>query len=105
MIKTEVVGELNGCLSNTFILALPRANEEVVVNSDGREAQSRCVVLFIQNDGVFELICYRSNSDCDAEGRKDSAQHKQCLAVAWSLFMFRPYLNGLHINIRIDQQR
>jgi len=99
--QREAFEELKRRLTNTLILALPRANGAYVVDTDASDYQVGCVLTQEQPDKTFKPIRYWSRPIKGAE-RNYSTTEKECLAVVWALFMLQPYVQGTRFVVRTD---
>lgn len=83
------------------IIELPNAREKYKLNIVACSAQVVCVLLQEQLNGTTKPVGYWSRSPAKAKLDYNTTQ-PNCLAIAWSVLMLRPYLEGKRFTIRTD---
>lgn len=93
--------ELKRLLTSTPVLALPRRTGRYVLDTDASKDQLGAVLLQEQADKVLKPVGYWSRGLIPAE-KNYSTTERECLAVVWSVFLLRPYLEGTRFTVRTD---
>jgi RNase H-like domain found in reverse transcriptase len=88
-------------LAGPPILALPRAEGLVTLDTDASQEQIGCCLFQEQDGGTRHPVGYLSRGLTSAE-RNYSTTEKGCLAIVWAVLQLRPYLEGKHFVIRTD---
>ena len=83
------------------MLALPRRDGHLTLDTDACARQLGCVLLQTQPDGTDRPLGYWSRSLSSAERNYDTTE-RECLAVVWSVLLLRPYLVGTRFTVRTD---
>ena len=99
--ELSAMKDLQDKLITPPVLALPRPNGRITIDTDACAYQVGCVLLQEQEDQTVKPIGYWSRSLTDAERRYDTTQ-RECLAVVWAILLLRPYLEGTRFTIRTD---
>lgn len=73
----------------------------MTLETDAFVIQLSCAPVQKQSDDTVQPTCYWSRPINDDKRRYDTAQ-KECLAIAWSVFVHRPYVEGTRFTIRSD---
>lgn len=89
--QTQAFEELKHRLTRTPILALSRRNGKYTVDTDASASQDGSILLHEQPDGAYKPVGYWSRVLTPAE-RNNLTTERECFAVAWALFLLRPYL-------------
>jgi RNase H-like domain found in reverse transcriptase/Reverse transcriptase (RNA-dependent DNA polymerase)/Integrase zinc binding domain len=93
--------DLKSCLCAPPVLSLPRAQGELVLDTDASDAQLGCCLQQRDDDNQFHPLGYWSRQLNQAEQRY-SATEKEALAVVWSIKRLRPYLEATRFTVRTD---
>jgi len=80
-------------LTLTPILALPRLEGLLILDTDACVVQVGCTLLQQQPDKSILPVGYYSRGLIPAE-QNYSTTDRECLAVVWACFLLRPYLEG-----------
>jgi len=80
-------------LTLTPILALPRREGLLILDTDACAVQGGCTLLQQQPDKSILPVGYYSRGLIPAE-QNYSTTDRECLAVVWACFLLRPYLEG-----------
>jgi RNase H-like domain found in reverse transcriptase len=83
------------------ILALPRAEGPMWLDTDASEGQIGCCLLKLQPDGKPLPLGYWSRTLNSAE-KNYFATEKECLAIVWSVTHLHPYREGIRFTVRTD---
>ena len=88
-------------LTSTPILALPRREGHIILDTYACAVQVGCTLLHQQPDKSILPVGYYSRGLIPAE-QNYSTTDRECLAVVWAGFLLRPYLEGQEFLIRTD---
>jgi len=88
-------------LTSTPILALPRREGLFILDTDASAVQVGCTLLQQQPDKDILPVGYYSRG-LTAAAQNYSTTDRECLAVVWACFLYRPYLEGQEFLIRTD---
>jgi hypothetical protein len=99
--QLDAFEQLRSNLLNPPILALPRAEGAMILDTDASDEQIGCCLFQEQPDGARHPIGYWSRGLTSAE-RNYSTTEKECLAIVWAILHLRPYLEGKKFLIRTD---
>jgi hypothetical protein len=83
------------------VLALPRAEGQMWLDTNASDAQLGCCLLQQQPDGKPLPLGYWSRT-LNAAERNYSTTEKECLAIVWAVTHLRPYLEGVYFTVRRD---
>jgi RNase H-like domain found in reverse transcriptase len=88
-------------LRNPPILALPRIEGTLTLDTDASDHQLGCCLLQSQPDGSQRPLGYWSRGFKSAE-KNYSTTEKECLAIVWAILYLRPYLEQQKFIIHTD---
>jgi transposase InsO family protein len=83
------------------ILALPRSEGRIWLDTDASDGQLGCCLLQAQPDGSTLPLGYWSRTLNTAE-RNYSTTERECLAIVWAVTHLRPYVEGKRFTVRTD---
>ena len=83
------------------VLALPRAEGALWLDTDASDGQLGCCLIQNQPDGKPLPLGYWSRT-LNAAERNYSTTEKECLAIVWAVTHLRPYLEGTEFTVRTD---
>ena len=83
------------------VLALPRAEGALWLDTDASDGQLGCCLIQNQPDGKSLPLGYWSRT-LNAAERNYSTTEKECLAIVWAVTHLRPYLEGTEFTVRTD---
>ena len=99
--ESDAFAELKERLTSPPVLALPRRDGHLTLDTDACARQLGCVLLQTQPDGTDRPLGYWSRSLSSAERNYDTTE-RECLAVVWSVLLLRPYLEHARFTVRTD---
>lgn len=103
-LNMEELASLNALKDALIVLpvqALPNPSELIALDTHTCDAEVGCVLLQIQPDDSVRIVGYWSCALSDADSQYNSTQ-KECLAIVWSIFILRPYLEENRFTIQTD---
>jgi RNase H-like domain found in reverse transcriptase len=83
------------------VLALPRRDGHLWLDTDASDAQLGCCLVHEQPSVPAIPLGYWSRTLSTAE-RNYSTTEKECLAIVWAVTHLRPYLEGVEFMVRTD---
>jgi RNase H-like domain found in reverse transcriptase len=92
---------LRAKLLNPPILALPRKEGLITLDTDASNEKIGCCLFLAQPDGANHPVGYWIRGLTGAE-RNYSTTEKECLGIVWSILHLRPYLESRHFDVRTD---
>ena len=99
--QTEAFELLKKALIKPPVLRLPKSDLPYYVDTDACNHQVGCALLQSYPDGTRHPIGFWSRSLTPAE-KNYSVGEKECLAIVWAVQLLRPYLEGTHFDLYID---
>jgi RNase H-like domain found in reverse transcriptase len=93
---------LRDCSLNPPILALPKAEGKLTLDTDASSDKIGCCLFQEHQDGDKHPLGFWSRGLTSAE-KHYSTTEKECLAIVWAVLHLRPYLEGKRFVIRTDQ--
>ena len=93
--------QLRDKLLHPPVLALPRTEGSLWLDTDASDGQLGCCLLQEQPDGKPLPLGYWSRT-LNAAERNYSTTEKECLAIVWAVTHLRPYLEGTEFTVRTD---
>ena len=85
------------------VLALPKANRELVIDVDACADQVGCTLLQEEPGELLHPVGYWSRGLTAAE-QNYSTTERECLGVVWAVLKLRHFLDGQRFLIRMDHQ-
>jgi hypothetical protein len=103
-LQSEAIGAfdtLRNRLLSPPVLALPRADGKIWLDTDASDGQQGGCLLQAQPDCKSLPLGYWSRTLNSAD-RNYSTTEKECLAIVWAVTHLRPYLEGTNFTVRTD---
>ena len=97
----DAFNALRARLLSPPILALPRREGKLWLDTDASAAQLGCCLLQEQPSGPALPLGYWSRT-LNAAERNYSTTERECLAIVWAVTHLRPYLEGVKFTVRTD---
>jgi len=101
--ESKAFEELRGRLLAAAILALPRRDENYIVDVDAGYEQLGFGLQQQQPDGEYHPIGFYSRAVLPAENNY-FATEKEALGVVWAVTYLRPYLEGAEVLVQCDHR-
>lgn len=92
---------LKKCITTAPVLRFPVFTSPFYVHADACDLGLGAALMKKDAEGYEVVVAYASPSLHKAE-KPYSTPEKECLAVIWALEHFRPYVEGLHVNVFTD---
>lgn len=89
-------------LTTAPILSVPDFDFEFILETDASNS-GLGAVLSQEFDGKIKVIAYVNKNLSEAE-RKYTTSEKECLAVVWAIWKYRPYLDGYRFRVITDHR-
>jgi len=102
--QLEAFETLKAKLTSPPVLALPKANRPIMIDTDASQYAVGVVLLQQQDDEhptEWATLGYWSKT-LSKEQRNYSATERECYAVVWGILTLRPYLEGARFSVRTD---
>lgn len=101
--ERQTVEYMKEKLTTPAVLALPRSEGQLLIDTDACDKQVGCVLLQEQEESEIWPVGYWSRTSKNAEKSYNTAQ-KKFLAVIWSVMMLRPNVEGGWLITKTDHK-
>jgi hypothetical protein len=113
--EQKAFDQLKQALTSEPVLALPDFNRPFILHTDANATGIGAVLTQLSGPSVFpdkrsklvngrqtESVVYYASRTLNKAERNYGTTHRECLAVKWSICLFRPYLLGRHFTVYTD---